>query len=98
MKSSTLFMVSCVLTFFILNHVKEVKTEMIDGVNVCVYALIFENNCGWDGRETCIKGFNAMGEYPYDCECSLLDPGESKRVCRCKFIKPPFRGQPVVCS
>ncbi|CAH2078512.1 unnamed protein product [Thlaspi arvense] len=98
MKIFPSFMVSCVLMFCILNHVKEVKSEVINGKKVCVYAQIFDQNCGWDGRKTCIKDFNSMGEHPFDCECSLFEPGEGRRVCRCKFLRPPFPGQPIVCS
>ncbi|XP_019099101.1 PREDICTED: defensin-like protein 229 [Camelina sativa] len=87
MKSSTLFMVSC-----ILNHVKEVKSVENKGKKVrkvCTKAQIFKENCGMDGNKTCIKGFNKIKEYPFHCDCELHVPTESRRECICKFPTTP---------
>ncbi|CAG7889904.1 hypothetical protein BRARA_A02951 [Brassica rapa] len=83
-KFSTLFMVYCVLSFFLLVYVKEVKTLEIKA-KVCTKAHVFEQNCGWDGNKTCIKGFNKILEYPFHCECDIYDAAESRRICTCKF-------------
>ncbi|KAF8103696.1 hypothetical protein N665_0186s0064 [Sinapis alba] len=83
MKCNTLIMVSCVFTFFILNHVNEVNGK------VCRRRQIFKRNCGEDGNKTCIRGFNKIKKYPFSCECSLEVPTESRRVCVCKFPKFP---------
>ncbi|KAF2543156.1 hypothetical protein F2Q68_00032381, partial [Brassica cretica] len=52
---------------------------------VCTKAHVFEQNCGWDGNKTCIKGFNKILEYPFHCECDIYDAAESRRICTCKF-------------
>ncbi|CAN6919775.1 unnamed protein product [Brassica oleracea] len=83
-KFSTLFMVYCVLSFFLLVYVKEVKTLEIKA-KVCTKAHVFEQNCGWDGNKTCIKGFNKILEYPFRCECDIYDAAQSRRICTCKF-------------
>ncbi|KAF3608512.1 hypothetical protein DY000_02050117 [Brassica cretica] len=84
MKSTTLIMVSCVLMFFILNHVKEYhfSDKKIIEVNgkVCTRRQVFEKNCGENGNRTCIRGFNDIKKYPFSCECSLVVPTESRRV------------------
>lgn len=54
---------------------------------VCTKAQIFGENCEWDGNKTCIKGFNEILEYPFQCECTLLRPTESRHVCNCIFPK-----------
>ncbi|KAG2317666.1 hypothetical protein Bca4012_068579 [Brassica carinata] len=59
-------MVSCILSLFLLVHVKgNIKAK------VCTMAQVFEQNCGWDGSKTCIKGLNKILEYPFHCECDI---------------------------
>ncbi|KAH0855099.1 hypothetical protein HID58_020511 [Brassica napus] len=79
--STTLIMVSCVLMFFILNHVKEVNGK------VCTKRQVFEKNCGENGNRTCIRGFNDIKSTP--SLASLEVPTESRRVYICKFPKSP---------
>ncbi|EOA32027.1 hypothetical protein CARUB_v10015271mg [Capsella rubella] len=87
MKSFTWFMVSCILMYCVLNHVKEVKS--VEENVVCIKSQVFEQNCGWDGNKTCIKGFNKIKEYPFSCECSIYDVDNSRRLCKCKFPTSP---------
>ncbi|XP_056866847.1 defensin-like protein 229 [Raphanus sativus] len=84
MKSTTLIMVFCILVFFILNNVNEVNAK------VCIKSQDFEQNCGWDGNKTCIRGFNKINKFPISCECTHKNPTvSSKRTCKCKFPKSP---------
>ncbi|CAA0407862.1 Defensin-like protein 229 [Arabidopsis thaliana] len=92
MKSTTLFMVSCVLIFCVLSHVREVKSVENKAKRVkkvCEKAQVFEQNCGWDGNKTCIRGFNKIKEYPFHCECGIYDAPNSRRICKCKFPYSP---------
>ncbi|EOA31915.1 hypothetical protein CARUB_v10015145mg [Capsella rubella] len=91
MKSSTLFMFSCLLMFCVLNHVKQVRSGVSStkAKKVCTKSQVFEKNCGLDGNKTCIKGFNKIKQYPFHCDCDLYIPTESKRLCTCKFPTTP---------
>ncbi|CAL9221298.1 unnamed protein product [Arabidopsis halleri] len=90
MKSTTLFMVSCVLMFCVLSHVREVKSVAPKRVKkVCEKSQVFKQNCGWNGNKTCIRGFNKIKEYPFHCECGIYDELNSRRVCKCKFPYSP---------
>ncbi|EOA31856.1 hypothetical protein CARUB_v10015083mg [Capsella rubella] len=89
MKSSTWIIVSCVLMFCVLNHVKEVKSLEKKVNKVCIRAQVFEQNCGWDGNKTCIAGFNKIKRYPFSCECTIYVEANSRRLCRCKFPTTP---------
>lgn len=50
----------------------EMKTPEIK-TKVCKMARVFEQNCGWDGSKTCIKGSNKILEYPCHCVCDIYD-------------------------
>ncbi|KAG7577696.1 Plant self-incompatibility response [Arabidopsis thaliana x Arabidopsis arenosa] len=90
MKSTTLFMVSCVFMFYVLSHVREVKSVAPKRVKkVCEKSQVFKQNCGWNGNKTCIRGFNKIKEYPFHCECGIYDELNSRRLCKCKFPYSP---------
>ncbi|XP_019096808.1 PREDICTED: defensin-like protein 229 [Camelina sativa] len=92
MKSSTLFMVSCILIASIYQlfiYMKSVENKGKKVRKVCTKAQIFKENCGMDGNKTCIKGFNKIKEYPFHCDCELHVRTESRRVCISKFPTTP---------
>ncbi|XP_018435451.2 LOW QUALITY PROTEIN: defensin-like protein 229 [Raphanus sativus] len=66
----------------------EMKTPEIK-TKVCKMARVFEQNCGWDGSKTCIKGSNKILEYPCHCVCDIYDVAISRRICTCKFPNTP---------
>ncbi|CAF2149106.1 hypothetical protein BRARA_A01228 [Brassica rapa] len=84
MRSATVFMVSCILMFFVLIHVKDVEAGLTPMGSLCGQKDIFIGRCGRDGSETCINDFvkkGGDGNRPYSCKC---DNFGKKRICRCK--------------
>ncbi|CAL9214946.1 unnamed protein product [Arabidopsis halleri] len=93
MKSATLFMVCCLLMFFVMNNIKEVETVHVEQAGVCEFTGEFPGKCGNDGRKTCIEAMNKNGGTPLKrnknlrCECfdnPVVILGRPKRICRCR--------------
>ncbi|KAG7591620.1 Plant self-incompatibility response [Arabidopsis thaliana x Arabidopsis arenosa] len=92
MQSATLFMVSCLLMFFIMNNIKEVETVHVEQAGVCEFTGEFPGKCGNDGRKTCIEAMKKNGtplkrNENLRCECfdnPVVILGRPKRICRCR--------------
>ncbi|CAF2026477.1 putative defensin-like protein 234 [Brassica napus] len=85
MRSASIFLVSCILIFFIMNNVKDVEAGLTPMDNQCGRKDIFVGGCGPDGNKTCINDFvkkGGEGNRPSSCECD--DFGE-EHLCRCNF-------------
>ncbi|ESQ55145.1 hypothetical protein EUTSA_v10026978mg [Eutrema salsugineum] len=81
MRSATLFLFSCILMSFILNHVKEVEGGLTP-MELCGRKDIFIGGCSQDGNNTCINDFVKKGgdaNRPSSCECDTCD----EQLCRC---------------
>ncbi|KAF8101399.1 hypothetical protein N665_0206s0075 [Sinapis alba] len=84
MRSSTIFLVSCILMSFVLNNVKvNAEARFTPVGSLCGRKEIFVGRCGLDGNNMCIEDFlKKEGDRPYSCECDNFD---KKHLCRCDF-------------
>nr|P82647.2 RecName: Full=Putative defensin-like protein 227; AltName: Full=Putative S locus cysteine-rich-like protein 28; Short=Protein SCRL28; Short=SCR-like protein 28; Flags: Precursor [Arabidopsis thaliana] len=94
MKWATLFMVSCVLMFFVMNNINEVESIHVEQAGVCEFTGEFPGKCGNNGRKMCVEAMNkknkgSPGENKKNLRCECFDNpvvilGRPKRICRCR--------------
>ncbi|CAN6976881.1 unnamed protein product [Brassica oleracea var. botrytis] len=89
MRYNVMFMVSCVLTFLVLNNVEvEVEAKKKFGCNV---DDSFQGTCGNNGKSACVNDFKKKLGFPNNigirCDCSDRPtiPGiPPSRKCACQ--------------
>ncbi|CAH8256906.1 unnamed protein product [Arabidopsis lyrata] len=89
MKCGVLFMVSCLLTFLVLNHIRVVESKTKWG---CDMNRPFPGQCGPNGKNTCISDIKKIHGAPKDlvarCECSqrfVWKGNPPERLCKCQY-------------
>ncbi|XP_056858484.1 putative defensin-like protein 235 [Raphanus sativus] len=94
MRSASIFSLSCILMFFIMNSVKDVEAGLTPMDNKCVRQKdIFVGGCGRDGNEMCINDFVQKGnDWPSSCEGEENRPSScdcdnytDQHLCTCDF-------------
>ncbi|EOA32021.1 hypothetical protein CARUB_v10015263mg [Capsella rubella] len=81
MRFASLFVVSCIFIFLVINHVKEVKAVQ------CEIIEWFDDKCGADGSKTCIDHLIKGHIYDFP-RCDCLDVKPSGILCTCLHRLP----------
>ncbi|KFK43659.1 hypothetical protein AALP_AA1G156400 [Arabis alpina] len=90
MKSTTLFMVSCVSILLVLNHIKEAEAVHVQRRAVCEFNRQFPGKCGNEGSNLCLQDMETKGapnQKNLRCDCfdhPSIILGRPKRICKCR--------------